>query len=127
MKIGPLELNLRRLGVFILAGIALALVMNFNTRLEELAHLQNEAATVQAQATAIMVTQQSLQTRVAQATSPAAAEEYARNQARMGQPGDKVFIVMPAAGQTPQPEPTPTPIYTNLTKWDVWMLFIFGK
>jgi cell division protein FtsB len=127
MKIGPLQINLRRLGVFISIGILLVLVTSFNARLEELARLQNEAATVRAQGTAIMVTQSALQTQVALATSPAAAEEYARNQARMAQPGDKVFIVMPVPGSTPQPTPTATPILTNLTKWDVWMILIFGK
>jgi cell division protein FtsB len=127
MKIGPLQINLRRLGVFISIGILLVLVMNFNARLEELSRLQGEAATVRSQATAIMITQSALQTQVALATSPAAAEEYARNQARMAQPGDKAFIVMSAPGSTPPPAPTATPVMTNLTKWDVWMILIFGK
>jgi cell division protein FtsB len=127
MKIGPLHINLRRLGVFISIGIFLVLVMNFNARLEELSRLQGEAATVRAQATAILVTQSALETQVALATSPAAVEEYARNQARMAQPGDKVFIVIPAPGSTPQPTPTTVPILTNFTKWDIWMLLIFGK
>jgi cell division protein FtsB len=127
MKIGPLQINLRRLGVFISVGVLLVLVMNFNARLEELSRLQGEAATVRAQGTAIMVTQAALETQVALATSPAAAEEFARDQAHMAQPGDKVFIVMPAPGSTPPPAPTATPILTNLTKWDVWMLLIFGK
>jgi cell division protein FtsB len=127
MKIGPLQINLRRLGIFISIGVFLVLVMNFNARLEELARLQGEAATVRAQATAILVTQAALETQVALATSPAAVEEYARNQARMAQPGDKVFVVIPAPGSTPQPMPTATPIMADLTKWDVWMLLIFGK
>ena len=127
MKIGPLQINLRRLGVFISIGILLVLVMNFNARLEELSRLQGEAATVRAQGTAVMVTQSALQTQVAQATSPAAVEEFARDQAHMAQPGDKVFIVMPAPGSTPPPAPAATPILTNLTNWDLWMLLIFGK
>jgi cell division protein FtsB len=127
MKIGPLQINLRRLGVFISIGVLLVLVMNFNARLEELSRLQGEAATVRAQGTAIMVTQAALQTQVAQATSPAAVEEYARNQARMAQPGDKAFIVMPVPGSTPPPTPTATPVLNSLTKWDVWMILIFGK
>jgi len=127
MKIGPLEINLRRLGIFISIGVLLILVMNFNTRLEELARLKNEAATVQAQATAILVTQSALQTQLALATSAVAAEEYARNQARMAQPGDKVFVPLVAPGATPQPTPAAIPIFTNLNKWDVWMILIFGK
>ena len=127
MKIGPLQINLRRLGVFISIGIFLVLVMNFNARLEELSRLQNEAATVRAQGTAVMVTQSALETRVALATSQAAVEEYARNQARMAQPGDKVFVVIPAPGATPQPTPTTPPVSSNLSNWDWWMLLIFGN
>ncbi len=127
MKIGPFQPNLRRLGVFILIGIFIVLVLNFNARLEELSHLQAEASTVRAQGTAVMVTQEALQTLVALATSPAAVDEYARNQARMGQPGDKAFVVVPAPGVTPQPTPTATPVTMNMTKWDVWMLLIFDK
>ncbi len=127
MKIGPLQINLRRLGVFVSIGILLILVINFNARLEELARLQGEASTVRLQATAVKVTQAELRTQVALATSSAAVEEFARNQARMIQPDDKAFIVMPAPGATPPPVPTATPVLTNMTKWDVWMILIFGQ
>jgi cell division protein FtsB len=127
MKIGPLNITLKRVGTFAAIVIFLALVMNFNSRLEELSRLQNEAATVRVQATAIVVTRHALETQLALATSPAAVEEYARDQARMAQSGDKPFIVIPAPGATPPPEPTPTPILTSMTKWDVWMILIFGK
>jgi len=127
MKIGPLEINLRRLGVFISIGIVLILVMNFNTRLEDLSHLQNEAATVRAQATAVVITQQALETQVALATSPAAVDEYARNQAHMAQPNDNVFVIVPAPGATAQAAPTPTPADVNQTKWDIWMNILFEK
>ena len=127
MKIGPLEINLRRLGVFITIVVVLILVMNFNTRLEELSRLQNEVAVVRTQATTVVITQQALKTQVALATSPAAAEEYARNQAHLAKPGDQVFVILPAPGATAPAVPVPTPVNTNTTRWDVWMNFIFGK
>ncbi len=127
MKIGPLQINLRRLGVFIAIAILLVMVMNFNTRFDELGRLQDKAATAKVEATAVKVTQHVLETQVALSTSPAAAEEYAREQAKLAQPGDIVVIPVAAPGQTPEPAPTPTPVYTSLTKWDVWMTFIFGK
>lgn len=127
MKLGPLEINLRRLGVFIIIGIVLVLVMNFNTRLEELSRLQNEAAVVRLQATAVIITQEALKTQVALATSPAAAEEYARNQAHLAKPGDQVFVILPAPGATAPAVAIPTLVDSSLTRWDVWMDFIFGK
>ncbi len=127
MKLGPLQINLRRLGIFIAIGILLAMVMNFNSRMEELTRLQNDAATVRAEATGVMITQIALQTQVAEATSVSSVEEYAREQARMAQPGDKVIIPLPQPGITPTPAPTPTPAYKDLSNWEIWMIFLFGE
>src|SRR5512140_1193858 len=127
MKIGPLKINLRRIGIFVLIAVVLVVVMNFNTRLGELTRLQNEVATVRAQATGVMVTQQTLQTQVALATSPLAVDEYARGEAHMSKPGDNVVIALPVPGTTPEPSPTPTPAVNDLSPFQLWMLFIFGK
>lgn len=127
MKIGPLQINLRRVGVFVAIGIFLVLVMDFNNRMEELGRLQNQAATVRAEGTAIMVTQSALQTKAAEATSVDAVEAYAREQARLSLPGDNVVIPLPQPGSTPPPIPTPTPAYSNLSNWDIWMLYLFGE
>lgn len=127
MKIGRFHIDFRRLGV--LAGIAilLFLIMDFNSRMEELTRLQKEAALVRGQATAVMVTQYALQTQVAYATSPAAAEAWAREQNRMAQDGDIVVIPLPEPGATIPPTPMPTPILNDLTKWDVWVDLWFGE
>ncbi len=127
MKIGSFQINLRRVGVFIAIGILLVLVMDFNHRMEELRRLQNQAATVRAAGTAVMVTQRALQTKAAEATSISAVEQYAREQARLAQPGDKVVIPLPQPGSTPPPTPSPTPADANLSNWDIWMLYLFGE
>jgi cell division protein FtsB len=127
MKIGPFAINFRRLGLLVVVGLVLVLVMNFNTRLDELGRIQNQVATVRVQATGIMSTQEALLTQVALATSPAAVATYARSEAHMGQPDDQVIIVKPVPGATPPPSPTPIPAINVLTPLDVWTLLIFGK
>jgi hypothetical protein len=127
MQIGGLQLNLKRIGVFIGLGILLFLVMDFNARMDELTRLQNEAGIVHAQATAVMVAQLKLQTQVAHATSDDAVAQWAREQARMAQSGDQVIVPLPAPGTTPQPTPTPETPVADLTKWDVWMHLFFGQ
>ncbi len=127
MKLGPLEIQPQRIAIFIGIAMVLLFIMDFNSRMEELSRLQNEAATVRAQATAIMVTQHALETQQAYATSAAAVEEWAREQARMAQPGDQVIVPVPAPGVTPDPTATPAPRFADLTKWDVWMALLFGK
>jgi cell division protein FtsB len=127
MKIGPLEINPQRIAIFLGVAILLFLIVDFNTRIEGLSRLQNELATVQARGTNIVVTQYALETQVAYATSDAAAQEYARNQAHLAQPGDNVIVPVPVPGATPPPTATPTPTFANLTKWEVWLEYLFGK
>jgi hypothetical protein len=101
--------------------------MDFNNRMEELARLQREAAIVRGQATAVIVTQQALQTQVAYATSPAAVEAWAREQNRMAREGDIVIIPLPDPNATPSPTPMPAPALSGLTKWEVWFDLLFGE
>ena len=127
MKIGSLRIPLRRLGTFLIIGFVLALVMNFNTRLGELAHLHNQEATVRVQATGVMVTQEALQTQLAQVTSQAEVASNARAEAHMAQPGDNVVIVLPDPKFTPVPTPFPTPAVNDMSTWEIWKKFIFGN
>jgi hypothetical protein len=127
MKIGPLEINPQRIAIFLGIAILLFLILDFNTRIEGLSRLQNELATVQARGTDVVITQYALETQVAYATSDAAAQEYARNQAHMAQPGDNVIVPVAIPGSTPLPPSTPAPAFANLTKWEVWIEYLFGK
>jgi cell division protein FtsB len=127
MQIGRFRLDVRRLGIVVGIVILLFLIMDFNNRMEELTRLQKEAAIVRAQATAVIVTQQALQTQVAYATSPAAVDAWAREQNRMAQDGDIVIIPLPDPNATPPPTPMPTPVLSGLTKWDVWFDLLFGE
>ena len=122
-----MKINPQRIAIFLGIAILLFLIIDFNTRVESLSRLQNGLATKQAYGTNVVVTQHALETQVAYVTSDAAAQEYARNQARMIQPGDNVVVPIPVPGATLQPTATPTPTYSNKTNWDVWMEFLFGK
>ena len=126
MSIGSL-LKSRQLGIFVIIGVVIALVMSFNARLGDMARLQNRKATVAAQATGIMVTQEVLKTQEAFATSPEVVATYAHGEAHLAMPGDHVVIVLPVPGATPPPTPIPTPVVNDRNAWDIWMGFIFGN
>ena len=127
MKIGSFTINIRQIAPFIGIILVVTLMMNLSSRLGELSHLQSQAATVRVQATNVMVTQEALQTMVAIVTSPAEVDAYARGEAHMGKPGDKVIVVLPAPGAMPLPTPTPIPASKKMTTWQVWIKFIFGE
>jgi hypothetical protein len=126
MKIGPLTIQWQR--IMMIAGLAFLvfMVMDFNARLDELNRKQQRLATIGAQGTQIILTQYALQTQVAYATSDDPVEAWAREQARMAQTGDQPIVPMPGPGATPVVQPTPSPVPTPFTKWDVWMEMIFG-
>ena len=129
MKIGRFEIKPQRIAVFAGIAILLLLIMEFNTRAEELGRLRREAATVAARATGIMLQQYNLQTAAAYATSDISVEEWAREQNRMVKPGDVLVIPLPAPGTTPpaqQPQVFAPP-KTPLSNWGVWMLVLFGQ
>jgi hypothetical protein len=127
MKIGSFVIQPQRIAIFLGIAILLFLIIDFNTRLEGLSRLQNGLATKQASGTQVVLKQYALETQVAYATSDAAAQEYARNQAHMVQPGDNVIVPIPLPGATPQPSPTPAPAFANKSNWDVWMEYLFGQ
>ena len=127
MKIGRLTIQPQRIAILLGIGILLFLILDFNTRVEGLSHLQNGLATQQAIGTGVVVTQYVLETQVAYATSEAAVQEYARNQARLIQPGDHVVIPMAMPGATPEPSATPAPTFGSKSNWAVWMEYLFGK
>ncbi len=127
MKISRLNIKPQRIAILLGVGILLFLIIDFNTRVEGLSRLQNGLATQQAIGTGVVVTQYALETQVAYATSDAAVNEYARNQAHLIQPGDNVVIPVAVPGTTPAPTATPTPAFANRSNWDVWMEYLFGK
>jgi hypothetical protein len=127
MKIGPLEIDIRRILFFVGVIVLFALALDFNARLDALNALEQEAELVRARGTAVMVTQAALETRVAYATSEAAVEQWAREQNRMALPGDQPVIPLAAAGATPIPLTLPTPTPTPMTNFAVWMTILFGR
>jgi hypothetical protein len=127
MKLGRLTIQPQRIAIFFGIAILLFLIIDFNTRVESLSRLQNGLATQQALGTGVVVTQYALQTQVAYSTSDAAAQEYARNQAHLIQPGDNVVVPIAAPGATPEPPVTPAPAFGDRSNWDIWMEYLFGK
>jgi hypothetical protein len=111
------------------AGILiLVLVMiNLNSRLGEYFRLSSQRDDLASQVHGLEVTKSILDTQAAYAASDQAAEDWARNEAHMSKPGDKVIILLTPANQasTPQVEVTPTP--KPVENWEIWWALFFAK
>ena len=127
MKIGSVEIKWQRIAAFIGIGVLVLLIMDFNSRLEEMTRLNRQAESVRVRATEIMATQYNLQTAVAYAQSDFSVEQWAREQAGMIRPGDVPIAPMPVPGaQLPPEESSPVVVPTQVSNWQIWMMVIFG-
>ena len=122
-----IPINFRRVAVFLGAFILILLVIEFNTRLEELNRLNDQREEVRAIATEAMQTQAALQTQVAFAGSTAAVEEWARTEGHYVQEGDQAVIPVGQPGSEPVIVATPLPIPTPMQNWEVWWKLFFDK
>ena len=120
-------INFRRVAVFAGILILILLVIEFNSRLEELNHLNDQREQVRAAATQAMQTQIALQTQVAFAGSTAAVEEWARTEGHYLQEGDQPVIPVGQPGSELVIVTTPVPIPTPMQNWEVWWRLFFGE
>jgi hypothetical protein len=128
MKLGNVEIKPQRVLAFIGIAILIFLVMDFNSRLEELYRLQKQAGTVRIRATEVMSTQYNLQTAVVYANSDQSVQQWARAQSGLVQPGDVRIEPMSEPGATPPAELVPPVLEpTPLSNWDTWIIVIFGN
>jgi len=122
-----IPINLRRVAVFLGIFILIMMVIEFNSRLEELNRLNDQRDEVRAIATQAIQTQMALQTRVAYAGSTAAVDEWARTEGHYVLEGDQPVIPVVQPGSDPVIVATPPPVPTPKQNWEVWWSLFFDK
>ena len=119
--------NLKKLGLIVVAIVLLFLVMDLNSRLNELSRLttqRDDAATIVAN---LESTLQVLQTKQAYAGSEGAVEEWAYNEGHMVRPGEQLVIPISPPGTTAEPVIIPTPTAKPVKNWEIWLALILGE
>jgi hypothetical protein len=122
-----IPINLRRVAVFLGIFILILLVIEFNTRLEELNRLNDQRNEIRTIATQSIQTQMALQTQVAYAGSTAAVDEWARTEGHYVLEGDQPVIPVGQPGSEPVIINTPIPLPTPMQNWEVWWNLFFEK
>ena len=114
--------------ILVIAGVVLFfLVMDLNSRLNELNRLSALRDQYSTQVAILQGTLNNLETQMYYSTSESAVEQWAYEEAHMARPGDNVIIPVAPPGVTQAPvfEPTPTP--EQISNWDVWMTLLFNR
>ena len=122
-----IPINFRRVAVFLGIFILILVVIEFNSRLEELNRLNDQRGEVRTIATQAIQTQMALQTQVAYAGSTAAVDEWARTEGHYVLEGDQPVIPVVQPGSEPVIIATPVPLPTPMQNWEVWWSLFFDK
>ncbi|MDO9302120.1 MAG: hypothetical protein Q7T89_12085 [Anaerolineales bacterium] len=122
-----IPINFRRVATFLGIFILILVVIEFNSRLEELNRLNDQRDETRAIATQAMQTQMALQTQVAYAGSTAAVDEWARTEGHYVLEGDQPVIPVVQPGSEPVIVATPPPIPTPMQNWEVWWKLFFDE
>ena len=122
-----LQINFRRVAVFAGIFILILLVIEFNSRLEELNRLNDQRDQVRMVATQAEQTEMALQTQVAYASSTAAVEEWARTEGHYILEGDQPVVPLVQPGSQPVIASTVQPTQTPMQNWEVWWGLFFDE
>jgi len=122
-----LSIDWRR--VVLVAGVIflVVLIVDFNSRLEELDRLNRQAGITRAEATQAALTKIAYETQIANATSDQLVEGEARSNGGLIQEGDHPVVVLGDDGETPLENPEPTPLPTPKPNWQLWWDLYFGE
>ncbi len=126
-KLPKIPLDPKKVVIIVGAVILFFLVMDLNSRLNELSRLseqENKAATIESQ---LQSTLGVLKTQLAYASSEGAIEQWAYNEGHMARPGEKLIVPISPAGTTPQAFIAETPASTPVPNWQIWLALISGK
>ncbi|MEJ5202285.1 MAG: septum formation initiator family protein [Anaerolineales bacterium] len=121
------RLNLQRLLMVVLLVLFGFLMMDLNTRLQELSRVSAQRDLVKTQVAAQVATQQYLNTRIAYVGSDEYVEEWARQEAHMAKPGDHVIVPLPPENAQSTPTPLILPTVEPAKPWEVWWALFFGE
>jgi hypothetical protein len=119
--------SMRRVAVFAGVIILILIMVELNSRLEELNRLNDQLAQARVAATHSIQTQAALQTQLAYAGSTQAVEQWARTEGHYMKEGDQPVVPIGQPGSDPVVITTPTPMPKPMQNWQVWWGLFFDK
>jgi cell division protein FtsB len=120
-------INKKQLLIIGLLVVSFFLVMDLNSRLNDLFRLSSQRDHLQSEVNQLKATQSDLQTRIAYATSEAAVKDWAREFAGMGQAGDIPVVPLSPKNFTPAAPVLETPTPQVVDHWQKWWALFFGN
>ena len=120
-----LNQNSRYFILIVGVGILVLLVLGFNNRIAMLRRLEDEAKEVSTEVERLEQTHAVLDSQIAYATSEAAVEEWAYEEARMIREGDHLIAPISSEESTPVPDLPVMSEMPTLENWQIWKALFF--
>jgi cell division protein FtsB len=113
--------------IAILAGLVVLvfLVIIFNTRMANQRELVAQSEKIKTEIAVLRQTEAYLEAQIAYATSDAAVEEWAYQEARWVREGDYPVVPVSPAENSPETAPLVTPEPVVYTNWQIWWALFF--
>ena len=119
--------DLKKIGFVAAIFVLFFLVMDLNSRLNELSRLTAQRKEAETVVINLKQTMNVLRTQIGYATSEAAVEGWAYEEGHMVRPGENLVIPLEQAGATQAPLVVATPVPTQLSNWQIWMALFTGQ
>ncbi len=115
--------------IIVVAGLVLLffLMVDLNTRLNDLYRLTRERDSMRTEIANLTATAVGLETQIAFATSDGAVEQWAREEGMLVRPGDQLIVPIAPADATPVPVVAPQATQPAMKNWQVWWALFFGE
>lgn len=122
-----IHIDPKKVGMVVVGVVLFFLVMDLNSRLNELNRLSGQRDRSSTQVAVMQETLSHLETQIYYATSESSVEEWAYEEGHMALPGDQVIIPLSPPGTTEVPVILPTVEPVQVTNWDIWMALLFEQ
>lgn len=114
--------------LLVIAGFVVLffLLMDLNSRLNDLSRLNTQLSKMDTEVSGLSLTQESLKAGIEFATSDAALNQYARNSGMIRE-GEKLVVPLPAGTPMVDQSIEPTSAPVEVKNQDIWWALFFGK
>lgn len=122
----PARPALTRAGLLALAVLGILVLGDLNRRMADAERLERDSLALQADVDALEDEHARLQAEIAGVVNDTYLEAWARREAKMVRPGERLIIPIPAGGAGEVQTPGAEPLEPLPSPWQVWWALLFG-
>jgi hypothetical protein len=113
--------------VVALVVIGILILGDLNGRMADALRLEQDAGLLRGEVASLEGQQAALQTQIAEVVNDYTVEQWARREAKMVRPGERLVLAVPASGASEPEIPASETAAPLPSAWQVWWALLFGE